>query len=730
MKKITSTLALSVILLGAISPPVQTFASVQEEKEVNSTIPESSSKNENKILSSEEEQTLLESKEISEQNDDIESPNLSSDDDQSLLGTEEEERAAVSSNDNYQISEQTESSNDSLSSDYLIPDEALRKIVNAKLGKLTSYSPSIEELESITGSLSLTGSQTTYLKVDSWEGLEYLKGITGLSFMYVETSSEVLTKIKSLENLSTISFNAITFTGTDASMKVNGKDVGIQQEVDFSPLGEVTNLQNLYMTYMNTEIRGTTGYPRLKGNLTGLGSLSHLKRLDIGQLGDTDDNSFKWIENMTSLEQVNIYETTMNSVTSISTLPNLTSLNVAANKIRDFSPIVDKTYFKGASGNNYILDSVSMYSNPELGGRLVNINNLVTVGEVGMSSASIQRYTSYNNFTVKSTSFDGTTLDGVIQMGDLISLNNYNWQTGQYDKWETSIQGTAIPYTVTTNNNKTISGYAYVNVTDKTQAEIKAKDSTIYVGDSWSPEDNFVNAIDENGMLISKFDSEKIEVSGTVDTTQSGTYDITYKCGEASAKATVTVKDREVEDQCLIHVHDSTLKIGDAWSPEDNFDDATDAVGNSEEFSDIIVDGSVDTTKAGTYEVTYTIPEEHRGKSSTIEGHYSATAKIVVSEEDSETDGSDNNGESGSEEVQDKDKDGNSNTDISGPNNAEVTANNENESNIIVTDKEGSETENQTLPQTGEVRSSFVLMVGITLLALGALFTVMRLKNR
>ncbi|MGY0165229.1 bacterial Ig-like domain-containing protein [Lactococcus petauri] len=730
MKKITSTLALSVILLGAISPPVQTFASVQEEKEVNSTIPESSSKNENKILSSEEEQTLLESKEISEQNDDIESPNLSSEDDQSLLGTEEEARAAVSSNDNYQISEQTESSNDSVSSDYLIPDEALRKIVNAKLGKLTSYSPSIEELESITGSLSLTGSQTTYLKVDSWEGLEYLKGITGLSFMYVETSSEVLTKIKSLENLTTISFNAITFTGTDASMKVNGKDVGIQQEVDFSPLGEVTNLQNLYMTYMNTEIKGTTGYPRLKGNLTGLGSLSHLKRLDIGQLGETDDNSFKWIENMTSLEQVNIYETTMNSVTSISTLPNLTSLNVAANKIRDFSPIVDKDYFTGASGNNYILDVVSMYSNPEMGERLVNIDNLVTVGEVGMSSASIQRYTSYNNFTVKSTSFEGMTLDGVIQMGDLISLNNYNWQTGQYDKWETSIQGTAIPYTVTTNNNKTISGYAYVNVTDKAQAEIKAKDSTIYVGDSWSPEDNFVNAIDENGMLISKFDSEKIEVSGTVDITQSGTYDITYKCGGASAKATVTVKDREVEDQWHIHVHDSTLKIGDAWSPEDNFDDATDAVGNSEEFSDIIVDGSVNTTKAGTYEVTYTIPEEHRGKSSTIEGHYSATAKIVVSEEDSETDGSDNNGESGSEEVQDKDKDGNSNTDISGPNNSEVTANNENESNIIVTDKEGSETENQTLPQTGEVRSYFVLMVGITLLALGALFTVMRLKNR
>lgn len=51
------------------------------------------------------------------------------------------------------------------------------------------------------------------------------------------------------------------------------------------------------------------------------------------------------------------------------------------------------------------------------------------------------------------------------------------------------------------------------------------------------------------------------------------------------------------------------------------------------------MEGNVDTKKAGTYEVTYSIPEEHWCKSSSVEGVHSATAKIVVSEEDTETEG-------------------------------------------------------------------------------------------
>lgn len=49
------------------------------------------------------------------------------------------------------------------------------------------------------------------------------------------------------------------------------------------------------------------------------------------------------------------------------------------------------------------------------------------------------------------------------------------------------------------------------------------------------------------------------------------------------------------EDLSHITVHDSDLKVGDNWSPEDNFDEATDFDGKVENFSDIIVEGTVDT---------------------------------------------------------------------------------------------------------------------------------------
>ncbi|WP_301405888.1 bacterial Ig-like domain-containing protein, partial [Enterococcus entomosocium] len=50
---------------------------------------------------------------------------------------------------------------------------------------------------------------------------------------------------------------------------------------------------------------------------------------------------------------------------------------------------------------------------------------------------------------------------------------------------------------------------------------------------------------------------------------------------------------------------DSTLYIGTEWKAEDNFDSAIDKDGNPVDFADVTVEGTVDTSKAGTYEVSY-----------------------------------------------------------------------------------------------------------------------------
>ena len=88
----------------------------------------------------------------------------------------------------------------------------------------------------------------------------------------------------------------------------------------------------------------------------------------------------------------------------------------------------------------------------------------------------------------------------------------------------------------------------------------------------------------------------------------------------------------QTKDQSTVIVHDSELTVGDTWKSEDNFVSATDYYGNAVPFSDINVEGQVDTTKAGTYKVTYTRFVPNFFSNSENQGTYSAVATITVKE--------------------------------------------------------------------------------------------------
>ncbi|EQA3615955.1 MucBP domain-containing protein [Listeria monocytogenes] len=74
-------------------------------------------------------------------------------------------------------------------------------------------------------------------------------------------------------------------------------------------------------------------------------------------------------------------------------------------------------------------------------------------------------------------------------------------------------------------------------------ATIKAHDSTIYVGDKWSAEDNFDSVVNSVGAAVS-FDD--VEVEGTVDTTKAGVYPVTYSFAGESVTINVTVKAKDL----------------------------------------------------------------------------------------------------------------------------------------------------------------------------------------
>jgi LPXTG-motif cell wall-anchored protein len=130
-------------------------------------------------------------------------------------------------------------------------------------------------------------------------------------------------------------------------------------------------------------------------------------------------------------------------------------------------------------------------------------------------------------------------------------------------------------------------------------------------GSTWQPQTNFHNATDVDGQPV---DWSAIEVIGMPDWTTAGDYQVTYQFKNQHGKlvaATVTITvvieedDEQGDSQSALQVQDSTLQVGDAWQPEANVVVVTDVNGDTVPFDELLVTGTVDTTKVGVYEITY-----------------------------------------------------------------------------------------------------------------------------
>ncbi|MFB8591164.1 bacterial Ig-like domain-containing protein, partial [Enterococcus casseliflavus] len=149
--------------------------------------------------------------------------------------------------------------------------------------------------------------------------------------------------------------------------------------------------------------------------------------------------------------------------------------------------------------------------------------------------------------------------------------------------------------------------YTYDGVTSTATITVKEKmtavnvhDSTIYVGDNWEAEDNFDSALDKDGNDVD-FSALTVDAS-QADMGKAGTFEVTYTYDGVTSTATITVKEK----MTAVNVHDSTIYVGDKWTAKENFDHALDKAGKKVVYEDLTVDASqVDTSKAGSYEVSY-----------------------------------------------------------------------------------------------------------------------------
>ncbi|HHT7239845.1 M4 family metallopeptidase [Bacillus cereus] len=165
--------------------------------------------------------------------------------------------------------------------------------------------------------------------------------------------------------------------------------------------------------------------------------------------------------------------------------------------------------------------------------------------------------------------------------------------------------------------------------------------ATMNVGDSFDPMAGVSATDKEDGDLTSK-----VTVDGKVDTSKAGTYVLTYtitdsKGHEVTAKQTVTVRAREEvkDEKTVLKVPaETTITESNQFDPMAGVS-ATDKEGGVLT-SKVTHEGTVDISKAGTYEVIYSVKDLAGNEVTTIQ-------KVVVKDKDNGN-GSDN-GNNGSD---------------------------------------------------------------------------------
>ncbi|EHC6329148.1 hypothetical protein JSZ18_001634 [Listeria monocytogenes] len=108
-----------------------------------------------------------------------------------------------------------------------------------------------------------------------------------------------------------------------------------------------------------------------------------------------------------------------------------------------------------------------------------------------------------------------------------------NVSSGTVDKPKGSFVGTSIELMSTYDGSTMADTYVW----QPSLLEVKVQDSTLMVGDTWNPADNFLSA-DNTGNPV---DFKDITVTGSVDTTQPGVYSVDYSYGSMTSTATITV---------------------------------------------------------------------------------------------------------------------------------------------------------------------------------------------
>ena len=519
------------------------------------------------------------------------------------------------------------------------PDQIFREKFIAKFDEDGDYMLSADEI-SEAKDLDLHDMTT----ISSLEGIQYL---TNLQFLSIDSSSISDLSPVTNSSLKELNCNSSKVTSVDLTRYPN-LEVFTCPNTSISSL-DVSKNEKLYMLFAyNTPISklDVTNNPNLKQlscNKTGLTELdvTHNPQLATLDIGDTKVKTLDVSKNPL-LHRLVCYQTEINSLNVSNNLDlkklscfgtNITELDVTKNtKLTELN--CSSTPIKKLDlSNNLELEKLSFGGILEQGIRGLDISKNTKIKE-------LRCYDLYwlnvgnNNVLENNHDFVG---NGYIDIkGNKIDLKKDVEQGIDISKVKVTANGTLDKDTgiITVDDVKKPVTYEYDcgtykdgNVVlkvelslnsqgeDNTAPTISANDVTLNVGDTFDPLANVTATDKEDGTITLTKDNI---VANDVDTSKAGTYHVTYKVTDkngASAKKTITVTVKQntgdLNSAPIISANDVTLNVGDTFDPLANVTATDKEDGTIILTKDNIIANDVDTSKAGTYHVTFRVVDKN-----------------------------------------------------------------------------------------------------------------------
>ncbi|WP_205677295.1 immunoglobulin-like domain-containing protein [Aquibacillus halophilus] len=452
----------------------------------------------------------------------------------------------------------------------LVPDDALRAAIKAELGKSVAHVLTESDLESLTGEFKASAKG-----IYSIEGMQYAKNLDKLNLSLNQFSD--ITPLSSLTRLTSI--NLLSNNITDIEPLKNlynlaSLQLAVNNITDISHLDNLTSLEELYL-HGNSNL-----------NLSPLSNgFSNLKALNISS---TNNSDISVLSNLSSLEYLVADDNKISDLSPIENLP-LERLHVKENAITDLSQIKDLfsqlSFFYGSNQNivlsekNIAETTTSMYINNFIKDINEDIVDNITPSHSGVYNSPRVAWVGLNSNSDTSRSYDFSN--------DLSASDTHG----------------NIEYSGTVTQP--------INWLFNESPVITASDRTISVGDDFDPLEGVTATDAEDGNLVN------IQVtSNNVDTNTPGQYQVSYRVvdsqgGVDSLTIIVTVEgdgepDPEPNEAPVINANDVTITVGDDYDPLANVT-ATDTEDGDLTDAITVTKNEVDTSAAGDYEVSYEV---------------------------------------------------------------------------------------------------------------------------